>query len=108
MTQAELNRYHRWVSEQPCIECGIEGATQVAHYHGFRKHDFGGGMGKKSDDMMVFPLCHEGANGCHKEYDSGGWRHGNDPDVAESEQGEHWACLTFTRACAEGVIRIPK
>lgn len=61
MTRSEP--YRRLVAALPCIDCGIEGASQAAHPNA------GKGLGIKADDLLCFPLCHEGANGCHRLFD---------------------------------------
>lgn len=57
--------YRRWVAGLPCIACGIEGWTQVAHAN------YGKGMALKVCDLQTFPLCapHWGKPGCHTEHD---------------------------------------
>lgn len=58
--------YLRLVASLPCIECGIEGASQAAHAN---SPVFGKGMGIKAHDWATFPLCHAGACGCHERHD---------------------------------------
>lgn len=55
--------YRRLVALLPCIICGAHGSSQAAH--GNR----GKGLGLKTSDLTCFPLCHEGANGCHAKWD---------------------------------------
>jgi len=55
--------YRRYVASLPCYRCGIHGYSQAAHA------DEGKGMGLKTDDLTVYPLC--GARflcteGCHE------------------------------------------
>lgn len=54
------------VASLPCISCGIEGASQAAHVtkRGHSK------IGGKDHDYFCIPLCHEGANNCHKKFDA--------------------------------------
>lgn len=41
-----------------CRRCNIEtGTERFAHYEGFRKHEFGKGIGKKLDDNLSAFLC---------------------------------------------------
>ena len=53
--------YRRLVASLPCYRCGIEGYSQAAHA------DAGKGMGIKTDDLTVYPLCGERREtpGCH-------------------------------------------
>ena len=77
---ADIKRYHQWIATLPCAECGIEGHTQTAHYSGLSKSKLGGGMAKKSSDLLVAPLCHAGGNGCHSLFD------GNEMSAYEDRQ----------------------
>ena len=43
--------YRRYGASLPCYRCGIEGYSQAAHA------DAGKGMGIKTDDLTVYPLC---------------------------------------------------
>lgn len=54
--------YRRLVAALPCIACGAVGASQCAHGPTM-------GLGIKASDLESFPLCHEGANGCHAAFD---------------------------------------
>lgn len=56
--------YRRLVASLPCVNCGIEGASQAAHPNS------GKAKGLKACDLDIFPLCHEGANGCHRAFDN--------------------------------------
>ncbi len=56
--------YRRLVASLPCALCGIEGASQAAH------PNFGKAKALKACDLLCFPACHEGANGCHSAWDS--------------------------------------
>ena len=64
--KADIKRYHKWVSEQPCVLCKIEGGSQVCHYTGMDGHMFGRGRGKKAHHLMVFPACQD----CHSMVDN--------------------------------------
>jgi hypothetical protein len=55
--------YLRLVASLPCVLCGIEGASQAAHPNA------GKAKGSKACDLLTFPLCHEGASGCHARWD---------------------------------------
>lgn len=59
-------KYREWVASQPCIACGLHGASQAAHM-GYGNH----GRSIKAGDDLVFAACHEGANGCHVRHDEG-------------------------------------
>lgn len=59
-------KHRRFIASFPCINCGIEGSTQAAHVT-LRMHSK---MGAKTCDYNCIPLCHEGANNCHKRFDS--------------------------------------
>ena len=53
--------YRMAVASLPCFNCGVEGYSNAAH------SDFGKGMGMKSSDATVYPLCADrpGVVGCH-------------------------------------------
>jgi len=54
--------YRRYIASLPCYRCGIHGYSQSAHA------DEGKGMGLKTDDLTVYPLCsvrHDNS-GCHE------------------------------------------
>lgn len=57
--------YRRWVAKFPCFGCGIEGYSQAAH------PNYGKGLGAKTSDLDVFPLCcaRPGHIGCHQMHD---------------------------------------
>lgn len=56
--------YRRLVAALPCVLCGIGGSSQCAHPNA------GKAKGLKACDLLTFPLCHEGANGCHRAWDA--------------------------------------
>ena len=62
----ESDKLRRAIASLPCINCGIEGASQCAHAN---SHPFGHGMGKKSHDYYAFSLCCERGNNCHAKHD---------------------------------------
>lgn len=78
--------YRMAVASLPCIHCGIEGASQCAHAN------VGKGLGRKVTDLETFPLCHEGANGCHVAFDSTRLLPGG--RAAHVEAGRRWAAQT--------------
>lgn len=56
--------YRRLVASLPCALCGIHGSSQCAHPNADKA------KGRKACDLLTFPLCHAGANGCHSAWDS--------------------------------------
>jgi hypothetical protein len=56
--------YRRLVASLPCAMCGVQGASQCAHSNADKA------KGRKASDLLTFPLCHEGANGCHRAFDN--------------------------------------
>lgn len=55
--------YRRLVASLPCIYCAVIGHSQAAHPNS------GKAKGRKLCDLLCFPMCHEGANGCHARWD---------------------------------------
>ena len=70
--KAAMDRYHRWVAQQPCMNCGIEGYSQASHYEGLSGHRLGRGGSLKAHDMTVTSLCCErrpdGVESCHTRF----------------------------------------
>ena len=66
MANYRNEKLRRTIASLSCVECGYVGASQHAHAN---SAVFGKGMGIKSHDWAGFPLCHEGANGCHVAHD---------------------------------------
>ena len=60
--------YTNWVATLPCIACGLEDDTIVAHHlkHRHAPHS-GGGVGLKANDFLTMPLCYM----CHTKAHSG-------------------------------------
>lgn len=60
------NRQHRlFIASLPCVACGKIGASQAAHI----RSGNGAGMGYKSGDNFVLPLCcsqGDEQEGCHE------------------------------------------
>lgn len=56
MTPAQIKRYHAWIREQPCIECG-KTPTDVSHYTGSAGHYLGKGKAQKAHHLMAAPHC---------------------------------------------------
>lgn len=59
----ESKRYTRWVSTLPCINCGAEDGTVVAHHLKGRHAPLSGGAGYKASDWLTMPLCYK----CHEK-----------------------------------------
>jgi hypothetical protein len=55
--------YLRLVASLPCALCGIQGSSQAAHPNANKAKAL------KACDLLTFPLCHEGASGCHSAWD---------------------------------------
>lgn len=52
---------------EDCVSCGSNDETVVlAHYFGPRRHDYGGGMSIKGDDIVAAYLCAR----CHHRMDT--------------------------------------
>ena len=52
---------------ETCRRCGtVDGTIVPAHYNGFRKFAFGGGIGLKVDNRLTADLCYD----CHKIMDT--------------------------------------
>ncbi len=82
-------KYLMWVSDQPCIHCGIGPPVQAHHI----KHMGGfSGVGMKAPDLLTMPLCVD----CH---------------AAMHAEPDRWAyqpiyvLRTLVRAFEEGVLR---
>jgi hypothetical protein len=59
--------YLRYVAEQECFICGVEGWSQAAH------ENYGKAKQRKVCDSRVFPACcpRYGLMGCHQQFDIG-------------------------------------
>ncbi len=86
--------------DKPCVRCGAEDGTVVlAHYFGPRRHNYGGGMSRKGDDVVGAWLCGE----CHTWMDTLSkdkerrWEH--------SEEFLHYCALTWIRLIERGVLK---
>jgi hypothetical protein len=57
--------YRRYVAEQECFMCRVQGFSQCAH------ENFGKAMSRKVCDSRTFPACgpHWGMPGCHQAFD---------------------------------------
>ena len=58
-------KHRRFIATLPCVSCGIELSSQAAHVTR-RGHSKTAG---KEHDYYCVPLCHEGANACHRKFD---------------------------------------
>lgn len=115
MNQAAMKRYHKWVANQPCMNCHIEGYSQASHYQGLHGDRLGRGAGKKAHDMAVTSLCCDrpGFRGCHSLFDN----HELAPSmttedrfinkVGESEMHLCWEMQTIIAAYEAGAIKLP-
>lgn len=99
---------HRKAAEgQPCIRCGADdGTVCLRHYEGFRKKEFGKGMGIKGHDFAAADLCMR----CDQELSVMPSR--DQPfsvqHKARLEHSEEWfylCMLTMIRRYEQGVIR---
>lgn len=70
--------YRRWVASLPCAHCGAIGMSQAAH-----ADSAGKGMGIKSSDTEIMPLCGPSLDrpGCH-------WLIGTSGSFSKSERRE--------------------
>ena len=60
MTRSHL----KCVRQIPCCKCGVGGGRSDPHH--LRGYNLGRGMGKKSDDKWVVPLCRPCHNDVHQ------------------------------------------
>jgi len=60
--------YLNWVATLPCVNCGLEDETIVAHHlkHRWAPHS-GGGTSMKAHDYLTMPLCYA----CHAKAHNG-------------------------------------
>lgn len=56
--------YRRLVAALPCFSCKANGQSQAAH------PNTGKAKGKKTCDLLVFPLCTIGSMDCHGRFDT--------------------------------------
>jgi len=86
--------------DQSCVACGAQDGTVVlAHYFGPRRHAYGGGMGRKGNDLIAAHLCAR----CHLEMDT------SSRDKLKrwewSELFLHYCALTLIRLHKQGVLK---
>lgn len=86
--------YRRYVAQQECFCCRLEGYSQCAH------ENVGKGMSLKVCDSRTFPACapHHGLIGCHQAFDLG---LGYDRDTRR-ELGAEWVADMQARAVKDG------
>lgn len=63
-TYESKREYRKWLSQFPCVKCGMYGRSQVAHLGQ-------SSWGKKACDSTCAPLCCNGIDhkGCHEKLD---------------------------------------
>lgn len=66
--RSQSRDYLNWVATLPCVNCGIEDDTIVAHHlkHRHAPHS-GGGTSMKANDYLTMPLCYT----CHAKAHNG-------------------------------------
>ena len=86
-------KYTRWVATLPCVNCGLDDETTVAHHlkHRHAPHG-GGGIGMKANDFLTMPLCFS----CHDR------AHNGDADVLDWQAD--YIFKTLTKAFNSGII----
>ena len=86
-------KYTNWVATLPCVNCGLENETTVAH-HLKQRHapHGGGGMGLKANDFLTMPLCFE----CHAS------AHNGDANILDFQAD--FIFKTLTKAFSSGIL----
>jgi hypothetical protein len=86
-------KYTNWVATLPCVNCGLDGETTVAHHlkHRHAPHG-GGGMGLKANDFLTMPLCFE----CHAS------AHNGDANILDFQAD--FIFKTLTKAFSSGIL----
>ena len=60
--------YTKWVASLPCVNCGMDDETVVAHHLKHRYAPYsGGGVALKANDFFTMPLCFT----CHDKAHNG-------------------------------------
>ena len=60
--------YTKWVATLPCVNCGMDDETVVAHHLKHRYAPYsGGGVALKANDFFTMPLCFT----CHDKAHNG-------------------------------------
>jgi len=85
---------------QSCVRCGAnDGTVVLAHYFGFRRHSYGGGMSRKGHDAVGAHLC----GTCHKLMDT--TLRSKELKVDHSEEFLHLIALTVIRLFNLGIVK---
>jgi hypothetical protein len=86
-------KYTNWVATLPCVNCGLDNETTVAHHlkHRHAPHG-GGGMGLKANDFLTMPLCFE----CHAS------AHNGDVNILDFQAD--FIFKTLTKAFSSGIL----
>lgn len=84
--------YLKFVSELPCVACGIKDGTIVPHHLKGRGSPMSGGAGYKASDIFTMPLCFE----CHQSMHSG--------DANFLNEQFYFILLTLDKAVRAGSI----
>jgi hypothetical protein len=85
--------------DESCVACAAnDGTVVLAHYFGPRRHDYGGGMSIKGDDIVAAFLCCR----CHTRMDTeirAAMDRDDNPDARwiASEIFLHYCALTWIR-----------
>lgn len=86
---------------KPCIRCNARQDTTVgAHYTGYRRGSYGGGLGQKVWDLCMADFC----DMCHEYFDRVSRE--KSKAIEHSEEFQHYVILTIMRRIDEGVIVI--
>lgn len=86
--------------DQSCVRCGRnDGTTVLAHYFGPRRHQYGGGLGRKGHDLIGAHLCAE----CHRHMDSDS--QSKELRWERSEEFLHLCALTLINLWEREVVR---
>jgi hypothetical protein len=90
----------KYAAGQHCVRCGAcDGTVVLCHYFGARRHNYGGGMGRKGHDAVAAHLC----SACHSHMDTasrdkeGRWLH--------SEEFLHLCAMTWMRIADDLLTR---
>ena len=92
--------------DQACVNCGARDETVVAaRYQGIRSNEFGKGMGKKPQDLLVADLCHK----CHRAFDNyegSSYENRQYRRIDNSEQFLTNIMRTLLRRVEQGIIEV--
>lgn len=88
--------------DQCCVRCGATEGVVLCHYTGVRRLSYGGGLGRKVEDLIGAHLC----QACHTYMDTLSrnkalkWEH--------SEEFQHFVLLTILRLVEQGHVLLRK